>query len=95
MKLKKYKNIKIILLYLFSPIYRIKKIKYCILKLIKFYQYIILPIIGYVCCFHPSCSNYCIEAIKKHGILKGSYFSNIRLLRCNPYTKISDWNELP
>ena len=69
--------------------------KYVILQLIKLYQYIISPILGDVCRFYPSCSHYCIHAIKKHGILKGTYLSIIRLLRCNAYTKISDWNDLP
>lgn len=39
---------------------------------------------GY-CRFHPSCSQYAVEAIGIHGIIKGVYLSGKRVLRCNPF----------
>jgi putative membrane protein insertion efficiency factor len=37
------------------------------------------------CRFYPSCSSYAIEAVEKHGALKGSYLTLRRLLRCHPF----------
>ncbi len=37
------------------------------------------------CRFYPSCSNYSIEALNKHGIVKGSWLTLKRLARCHPY----------
>jgi uncharacterized protein len=54
---------------------------------IKIYQIIISPAIGgHKCCrFTPTCSNYAIEAIEELGILKGLFFSGLRIFRCNPW----------
>jgi uncharacterized protein len=38
------------------------------------------------CKYHPSCSQYAIEALRKHGLLKGSALAAWRLLRCNPWS---------
>lgn len=37
------------------------------------------------CRFTPTCSQYTIEAIRKHGIIKGGYLAVRRILRCNPW----------
>ncbi len=42
---------------------------------------------GNACRFHPSCSHYGIEAIEKHGAIKGSYLTIKRILRCQPLCK--------
>ncbi|MGN0602184.1 MAG: membrane protein insertion efficiency factor YidD [Oscillospiraceae bacterium] len=55
--------------------------------LIRFYQKTISPIIGPRCKYYPTCSNYSIEAFKKHGFFKGMILSIWRLLRCNPFSK--------
>ena len=39
--------------------------------LIKLYQYIVSPLLGPRCRFHPTCSNYAVEAINQYGVLKG------------------------
>jgi uncharacterized protein len=52
---------------------------------IKFYQYVISPLKGPSCRFTPTCSAYAVDAIKKHGPLKGLYFAVWRILRCNPW----------
>jgi putative membrane protein insertion efficiency factor len=38
------------------------------------------------CKYHPSCSQYALDALRKHGVLKGSVLSVWRLLRCNPWS---------
>ncbi len=57
---------------------------------IKSYQYVISPILGFHCRFNPSCSNYAIEAITKHNLIKGLYISTKRILRCHPWGKSGD-----
>ena len=52
---------------------------------IQFYRYLISPMMAGHCRFYPSCSSYAIEALEKHGALKGSYFTVRRLLRCHPF----------
>ncbi len=54
--------------------------------IIRLYQHI-PGSFHYQCRHIPSCSNYGIEAIEKHGCLKGSYLMIKRVLRCNPFTK--------
>ena len=58
--------------------------------LIKIYQVVISPAIGNNCRFNPTCSNYAIESLKKHGLLKGLYFSFIRVSKCHPWGKSGD-----
>jgi len=53
--------------------------------LLKFYQLFISPLLGNRCRFYPSCSQYMIEAIEIHGILKGIYLGLKRLGRCQPF----------
>ena len=52
---------------------------------IKIYQYLISPILGYRCRYLPSCSEYYIESLKIHGLLKGSYLGIKRILSCHPF----------
>ena len=51
---------------------------------IKFYQYLISPIIGNKCRYLPTCSEYYIESLKTHGFAKGSYLGIKRILSCHP-----------
>jgi hypothetical protein len=39
------------------------------------------------CKYHPSCSQYAIDALRKYGLVKGSFKACWRLLRCNPWSK--------
>lgn len=38
-----------------------------------------------ICNFEPSCSRYCMEAIEKHGVIKGLFLGTYRIIRCNPF----------
>jgi putative membrane protein insertion efficiency factor len=53
--------------------------------LIRVYQYAISPYLPPSCRYTPSCSVYGIEAIKKHGPLKGGWLTLKRFLSCNPW----------
>lgn len=51
---------------------------------IRLYQWTISPLLGPVCRFTPSCSNYALQALHKHGACKGSWLALKRVCRCNP-----------
>ena len=53
--------------------------------LIKFYQLFISPLTPPSCRYTPTCSQYALEAFKKHGPVKGLYLTVHRLLRCHPW----------
>ena len=53
--------------------------------LIRFYQVCISPLTPAACRFTPTCSQYALEAFRKHGIFKGFYLSVRRILRCHPW----------
>ena len=52
--------------------------------LIKIYQWFISPLLKTNCRYLPTCSEYSIESLKKHGITKGVYLSLKRILNCHP-----------
>ena len=60
---------------------------YILIKIIKFYRYLISPIFGNSCRYSPSCSEYSIEALKEFGLIKGIFKSILRILSCNPWKK--------
>lgn len=60
-------------------------ISFLFIGLIKFYQYSISPLLGPACRYEPSCSQYGIEALKKHGILKGGLLTIKRISSCHPW----------
>lgn len=53
--------------------------------LVRIYQLTLRAVIGGHCRFEPSCSHYAIEALHKHGALRGSALAAKRILRCNPW----------
>ena len=53
--------------------------------LIRFYQVVISPHIGRCCRFEPSCSQYFIDALRVHGVIRGSWLGFKRILRCRPF----------
>lgn len=55
------------------------------IKLIRLYQRYISPLTPPTCRFHPTCSNYAIEAISKYGVLKGTWLAIKRILKCHPF----------
>ena len=55
------------------------------IALIRLYQWTISPLLGRNCRFHPSCSQYALEAIERFGILRGSWLAVTRIGRCHPW----------
>lgn len=53
--------------------------------LIRFYQRRISPLAGASCRFHPTCSQYTLEAVEKYGAARGSWLGARRILRCHPF----------
>jgi uncharacterized protein len=55
---------------------------------IRFYQLTVSRLLpANTCKYHPSCSEYAVLAISKHGIFKGIGMAGWRLLRCNPWSE--------
>ncbi|MDJ1112344.1 MULTISPECIES: membrane protein insertion efficiency factor YidD [Macrococcus] len=59
--------------------------KQLLLTLIKFYRKFISPMTPPACRFHPTCSQYGLEAIETHGAMKGGYLTVKRILKCHPF----------
>lgn len=55
------------------------------LGLIRFYQTTISPLTPPACRFQPTCSQYTLTAIKRHGFVRGSWLGTLRILRCHPF----------
>ena len=59
--------------------------KYIFIGIVRLYQMVISPWMPDTCRFKPTCSTYSIEALKKHGALKGLWLTVKRLSRCHPW----------
>ncbi len=59
--------------------------KYPLMLLIRLYRYLISPLLPNSCRFYPSCSEYALEALERHGFFKGGFLALRRLLRCHPF----------
>jgi uncharacterized protein len=60
-------------------------IRRLLISLIRLYQRTISPLLGPVCRFTPSCSSYAALCIERHGPLRGSLLSVVRLCKCHPF----------
>ena len=65
-----------------------------LILLVRAYQVVLSPLFSGCCRFEPSCSNYMIEALQTHGVVKGLYLGIVRLLRCHPFGK-SGYDPVP
>ncbi|MGG7079534.1 membrane protein insertion efficiency factor YidD [Clostridium sardiniense] len=61
--------------------------KKVVINLIRFYRKNISPFKNPCCRYVPTCSQYAIEAVEKHGAFRGSLMAVWRILRCNPFSK--------
>lgn len=57
-----------------------------LLALVKGYRLLLSPWIGNVCRYHPSCSQYALDALNRHGAMGGTALAAWRVLRCNPWS---------
>jgi len=60
-------------------------LKSSLICMVRLYQILLSPWLGRNCIYTPTCSAYAIEAINKHGAIKGIFLSVKRVLKCNPY----------
>jgi putative membrane protein insertion efficiency factor len=51
---------------------------------VKVYQRVVSPLLPRSCKYHPTCSQYAVDAIKEFGVMRGVVLAAWRLLRCNP-----------
>ncbi|MDR1439115.1 MAG: membrane protein insertion efficiency factor YidD [Clostridiales bacterium] len=61
--------------------------KKLLVGIIKIYRKYISPLKRPCCKYYPTCSEYALQAVSKHGIFKGSLMAAWRLLRCNPFSR--------
>lgn len=52
---------------------------------VRAYQIVLSPLLPVSCRYYPSCSTYAIEALERHGALRGGWLTLRRLARCNPF----------
>jgi putative membrane protein insertion efficiency factor len=69
-------------------------VRTALILLVRAYQVVLSPLFTGCCRFEPSCSNYMIEALQVHGVVKGLYLGVRRLLRCHPFGK-SGYDPVP
>tara|TARA_Y200000002_G_scaffold355631_1_gene336764 strand:- start:309 stop:578 length:270 start_codon:yes stop_codon:yes gene_type:complete len=55
------------------------------ISIIKFYQYLISPLLRGKCRYLPTCSEYYIQSLKIHGLIRGSYLGLKRIFSCHPF----------
>jgi putative membrane protein insertion efficiency factor len=56
-----------------------------LILLVRAYQIALSPLLPASCRYYPSCSTYAIEALERHGALRGGWLTLRRLARCNPF----------
>jgi putative membrane protein insertion efficiency factor len=56
-----------------------------LILLVRAYQFAISPLLGKNCRFEPTCSQYMILSVEKHGVLRGSWRGVLRIMRCHPF----------
>ena len=62
-----------------------KALAWPLIQLVRFYRFAISPWLGGNCRFQPTCSSYAIEALRCHGVVKGSWLAARRIGRCHPW----------
>lgn len=54
---------------------------------IHVYRLVVSPLLGPRCRYHPSCSQYALDALRQFGVARGLVLAGWRLLRCNPWSR--------
>jgi len=56
-----------------------------LIVMVRLYSWLISPLLGPCCRFHPTCSAYAQDALARHGVMRGSMLTVLRLGRCHPF----------
>lgn len=64
---------------------RYDPVRWVLIGLLRAYRLVISPLYGQVCRYHPSCSAYALDAVTRHGSLRGTWLTVRRLGRCHPW----------
>jgi putative membrane protein insertion efficiency factor len=59
----------------------------CGVAVLRTYRAVVSPLYGDVCRYYPSCSHYSLQAVQAHGLVKGSWLTARRLVRCHPWAQ--------
>jgi uncharacterized protein len=62
-------------------------VKTVLVDLLRAYKWVVSPMLPPACRYVPTCSEYAMEAVERHGVFYGSAMALWRLLRCNPFAK--------
>ena len=61
--------------------------KHALVTLIRVYKYVVSPLLPSACRYVPTCSDYAMEAIDRHGMVLGTVMAGARLVRCHPWAR--------
>ena len=60
-------------------------IRWILIAVVRGYQVVLSPLLPAACRYYPSCSAYAVEALEKHGALRGAWLAAKRIGRCHPF----------
>ncbi|SES00041.1 hypothetical protein SAMN05443377_12723 [Propionibacterium cyclohexanicum] len=60
--------------------------KYLLIGFVKLWRLLVSPLYGDVCKFYPTCSEYGLEALRRHGAVRGGWLTLRRIARCHPWS---------
>jgi uncharacterized protein len=63
---------------------RTNPVAFLLILVVRAYQKVLSPLLPSSCKYHPSCSQYAIDALREFGVLRGAVLAVWRVLRCNP-----------
>lgn len=58
-----------------------------LIGLIRAYKLVLSPLLPPSCRYYPTCSQYAVEALRRHGFIRGSWMSARRVLSCHPFSQ--------
>ena len=64
-----------------------RSLRELVLAPLHLYRRVISPLVGRRCRYHPSCSEYAVDAVREYGVIRGSVLAAWRVMRCNPWSR--------